>query len=101
MIAFVNITTAYNERRKTLEFYLYKSKRRYSNNSTPQSNVAPSIAKDKTIRAGIWGDLLKEYEYDKEASGIENESEYIRSVFKKHLAEKKKQRQEFELSDIC
>ena len=82
------------------DFYLYKHKRRSNNNLIPQSSVAKTIAKDKTIRARIWGDLLKEFEDDKKDSGIKNESEYIRSIFKKHLAEQKSKRHEFELSDI-
>ena len=82
------------------DFYPYKHKRQHTNNLTLQSNVAQTISKDKTIRARIWGDLLAEYEIDKEDSGIKNESEYIRSVFKKHLAEQKQKRQQFELDGI-
>lgn len=83
-----------------MEFYLYKHKRRHINNLTPQSNVAKTIAKDKTIRSRIWGDLLQEYEIDRKDSGIKNESEYIRSILKKHLAEQKIKRQQYELEGI-
>jgi hypothetical protein len=82
------------------DFYPYWKKKRAANNLMLQNNIAPPIAKDKTIRARIWGDLLKEFEDDKKDSGIQNESEYIRMILKKYLNEQKIKQQVFELEGI-
>jgi len=82
------------------DFYPYWKKKRANNSLIAQSNVPPPIAKDKTIRARIWGELLKGFEYDKKESGITNESEYIRMILKKYLNEQKIKQQEFELEGM-